>query len=110
MSLLSCIKKAFASLFSSKKIYVRMQDFLFWLSMPLKKDKIRNLFLEHQEEINKKNKKITETYQENLARQEFYLDHALEQIQKIKTKQKEIVAYLNELGYSVKSYHEDERD
>lgn len=99
LSLGSCIKKAFASLGSSKKIYVRVQDFFFWLCIPLKESKVADALQKQYDKVENNNKWEKERYEENIARQKYYLENAPSQIEKIIKKHEEIVKYLNELGY-----------
>lgn len=99
LSLISRIKKAFASLRSSKKKYVRIQDFFFWLYLPLKKSKVTGALQKQYDKVESNNKWAKERYEEDIAKQKFYLENAPKQIETIIKKQQEIVRYLNELGY-----------
>lgn len=99
LSPISRIKKAFASLHSSKKMYVRVQDFFFWLYVPFMKSKVAEGLQKQYGKVESDNKWAKEQYEDNIARQNFYRKNAPEQIEKIIKKQEEIVQYLNELGY-----------
>lgn len=99
LSFVFCIKKAFASLHSGKKVYVRVQDFFFWLYIPLEKSKVTEALKKQYDKVENDNKWAKERHEDNIARQNFYLKNAPEQIEKIIKKQEEIVKYLNELGY-----------
>lgn len=99
LSLISRTKKAFASLYSSKKMYVRVQDFFFWLFISFKKSKAEEALRKQYDKVESDNKRTKKQYEDNIARQNYYLENAPKQIKKIIKKQEEIVKYLNELGY-----------
>lgn len=99
LSLVSCIRNAFSSFHSSKKIHVRVQDFFFWLYIPFKKRKVSEVLQKQYDKLESNNKWAKEQYEKDIARQKFYREHAPKQIEKIKKKQEEIVQYLNGLGY-----------
>ncbi|MDF2882188.1 MAG: hypothetical protein K0R54_2745 [Clostridiaceae bacterium] len=96
------IKNAINSFSSNKKFYVKILDFLFWLR--IKQSKVDKLLNQKITEINESNKYNEEFYNEEIERQNYYLQYAPKQIQKIKEKQKEISTYLLSIGY--KEYKE----
>lgn len=71
LSLVSCIRNAFSSFHSSKKIHVRVQDFFFWLYIPFKKRKVSEVLQKQYDKLESNNKWAKEQYEKDIARQKF---------------------------------------
>lgn len=95
------IKKRFrnaaASLSTGKRKWVRISNFLFWLSA--RKKSIDEALQKEQEKIQALNQRESENYSERIERQSFYLEQAPGQIERIKGKQRDIAGYLMSIGF-----------
>lgn len=91
------LKNAYMSLFSTKKLHIRINDFIYTLFVP--KEKIENAINREQEKVNKKNEQNLKYYNERIGLQNFYKENAPMQINMIHSKQHEIAKYLVQLGY-----------
>jgi hypothetical protein len=86
---------AYNSLKSDKKH--KISNFFFWLH--IKKSKVDEALNKEIDKINSSNKYNKESYNEDIEKQNYYLQYAPEHIQKIKDKQTEISKYLLSIGY-----------
>lgn len=91
------IINAINSFSSNKKFYVKILDFLFWLK--IKQSKVDIKLNQKINEINESNKYNEKLYNEEIERQNYYLQYAPKHIQKIREKQKDISEYLLSVGY-----------
>lgn len=94
------ILNAIKSLVTRKKMHIRLLDFVFWLSVS--KKKVEKALDRECKKIKEINDNRVNEYNKNINEQKYYLQYAPEHIQKIKSKQKEIVEFLISNGY-----HED---
>ena len=91
------LKTAFSYLFSDKKLYIRLCDFVYVLVVSRNKiDAITNI---QKENISSTNERNLKNYTEKIEKQNFVLEHAPAQIEKILAKQEEIAAFLRKMGY-----------
>jgi hypothetical protein len=82
---------------TQKKLLVKILDFKFWLFCSNKK--IEEALTRESKKIDDTNKYNNEQYKEDIALQEYYMKYAPDHIQKIKSKQQEIINYLLSIGY-----------
>lgn len=92
------LKSAFSYLKSDKKLYRRLFNFVFVLTVSRKK--VDTALNREKENIIRKNKRNLHFYKERTELQNFYKENVPAQIEKIRGKQEEIKKYLRGLGYT----------
>lgn len=98
LSLRNRVHQAFTALRSDKKLRTRIMDFFFWFYIT--KSKIEPALQREQLKIDRHNAYEQKSYKEDLAKQQYYRQHAGKQIDRIRKKQAAIQSFLLELGYT----------
>ena len=91
------VKNAFMSLTTDKKLHIRLWDFIYILIVS--KKKVNAALNREREKVNRKNERNLKYYNEHVDLQNFYKENAPMQIDMIHKKQKEIITFLNQIGY-----------
>ena len=91
------VKNAFKSLTTSKKLHIRLWDFVFILIVS--KKKVDAALDREIEKVNSENEYNQKYYNERIDLQNYYIENAPNHIASIRSKQNEIVDYLTRLGY-----------
>lgn len=100
LSFKSRVNKAFKSFKSDKDLFVRVENFFFWLFMKDKtKNIIRKKYDEEIENTNNINEYKKENYEREIKLQNFYKEFAEDHIKATNEKQLRVEGYLNNLGY-----------
>lgn len=100
LSIKNRLHQAYDVIHSDKKILVKILDLRFWLIMTNKRRKQIAEALEREyNKINQSNIWHKKEYDKHIDIQKYYLEQAPTQIEKIRTKQKEIEEYLKTLNY-----------
>ena len=82
---------------TSKKLHIRLWDFVFILIVS--KKKVDAALDREIEKVNSENEYNQKYYNERIDLQNYYIENAPNHIASIRSKQNEIVDYLTRLGY-----------
>lgn len=91
------VKNSFKSLVSNKRLLTRLQDFVFWSFVSNKT--ILEALKREENNVKDINNSNLEQYNDDIKKQNYYLQYAPKHIEYIRISQKEISEYLSSLGY-----------